>query len=36
MTGSWQGAWVDRRQWEELGVWTTVSFFNRQPRRVFA
>jgi hypothetical protein len=22
-------------QWEDLGVWTTPSFFSRQPRRVF-
>jgi hypothetical protein len=27
--------WGGSGQWEDLGVWTTPSFFNRQPRRVF-
>jgi hypothetical protein len=27
--------WGGSGQWEDIGVWTTVSFFNRQPKRVF-
>jgi hypothetical protein len=27
--------WGGSGQWEHLGVWTTPSFFSRQPRRVF-
>jgi hypothetical protein len=27
--------WGGSGQWEDLGVWTTPSFFSRQPRRVF-
>jgi hypothetical protein len=30
----WDG-WDGLGEWEDLGVWTMPSFFNRQPRRVF-